>query len=212
MMGGELRASHPPTFRVKVGGTNEIERVELRRGVECIAVYPDAAHVVRSERNVRIQWSGARNKGRGRTAHWDGAIECDGTSIVDAKGYAFDSPAEGLTEINEKRVAWKSVTTGDSDGVILTLEPPDRGMLRFVSSIINFELSLQELKQGPIVYDAGGLGLRATVERQPQGIGREVVAELSDPILPETTTPYHVMVLQCDGAKAWSSPIWIKPK
>ena len=211
MMGDELETSHPPTFRVKVGGTGEIERIELRCGVKCVAVYPNAAQVIRSERDVRIQWSGVRNKGRERAARWDGFIECDGTTIIGAKGYAFDSPAEGLAEINERRLAWKSVTTGDSDGVILTLHPPDHGTLRLVSEFISFELPLEELKGEPIVYDAGGLGLRVTVERQPQGIGRHVRAELSDSVLPEIVTPYHVMVLQCDGAKAWSSPIWVQP-
>lgn len=64
-------------------------------------------------------------------ARWDGSIECQGARIEEARGYAFDSPAEGLRGVTENRVEWESVTTGDSDGVILTLDPADQGTLKF---------------------------------------------------------------------------------
>src|SRR5205823_13300258 len=121
--GGGLMTSGPPVFRGRAGGTDVIERIELRRGMEGVAVLPDPARVVRSEREVRIRWGGARNRGRDRAAHWDGRVEAEGTVILDARPYAFDSPAEGLLETTRQRVAWKSVTTGDSDGVILSLDP-----------------------------------------------------------------------------------------
>jgi hypothetical protein len=140
---------------------------------------------------------------------WDGHIECDGTAILAAQPYAFDSAAEGLTEITPRRVAWKSVTTGDSDGVILTLDPADQGTLQFTSPLFDFTLSLRALGSEPVVHDAGGLGLRVTVEREPQALGKDVTAELRDTILPEGVTPYHARVLQSDGAKAWASPIWV---
>jgi hypothetical protein len=219
-MGGELSASDPPGFRVRVAGTDAIERIELRRGMECVAAFPDPALVLRSEREVRVRWGGARNKGRDRAVRWDGHIEAEGTAIVNARPYAFDSPAEGLTETTPQRVSWKSATTGDSDGVILTLDPADRGRLRFISEVLTFELALASLGTEPITMEllpntaalalAGpGLGQRVTFERLPLGIGKEVTAELRDTTLPEGVTPYHVMVLQCDGAKAWASPIWV---
>lgn len=209
-MGGELGAAQPPDFQIAVDGTAEIERIELRRGMECVAACPDAAKLARSERNVRIQWSGARNRGRGRVATWHGQIECEGTAIRAAQGCAFDSPAEGITETTPQRVTWKSVTTGDSDGVVLTLDPANRGTLRFFSEITQFELALAKLGPQLVVHQAGGLGLRVSVEREPQGIGRSVTVNLRDDILPKAATPYHVMVLQRDGAKAWSSPIWVR--
>jgi hypothetical protein len=210
-MGGELETSVAPVFRVRVAGTQEIERIELRRGMECIATFPKPQDIVRSPCDVRIQWRGARNKGRERAARWDGSIECAGTSIIGARPYAFDSPAEKLTEVNAHRIAWRSVTTGDSDGVILTLDPANRGVLRFTTSIASFEIDLQELQQEPRVYNAGGLGLQVIVERLPRGVSHDVAMDLCDSVLPDGITPYHIMALQVNGAKAWSSPIWIKP-
>jgi len=193
LMGGELETSDIPHFHVRVAGTQEIERIELRRGMECVATFPDPQDVVRSPHD------------------WDGSIECVGTSIADARPYAFDSPVEKLTEVSAHRVAWRSVTTGDSDGVTLTLDPADRGVLRFATSIVSFKLDLQELQREPRVYHAGGLGQQVVVERLPRGVSRDVQVDLCDTTLPDGMTPYHIMVLQVDGAKAWSSPIWIVP-
>ena len=209
-MGGEAVVSHPPTFRVQIAGTNEVERVELRRVLRCVDSAPPISDTARSRNEVRISWRGARNKGRKRAARWDGSLECQGTRIEEARGYAFDSPAEGIREVSENEVVWESVTTGDADGIVLTLNPPDLGVLRFVTNLSSFELALEDLSDAPVVYPAGGERLEVQVEREPLGLGRSVRVDLQDDELPDSPTPYHVMVLQRDGAKAWSSPIWVK--
>ena len=208
-MGGEALVSRPPTFQVQIAGTDDVERVELRRGLHCVDSAPSTSDTARSQNAVRISWRGARNKGRKRAARWDGSIECQGTKIEEAHGYAFDSPAEGIREINQDEVLWESVTTGDADGIVLRLNPPDQGVLRFVTNVTSFELALEDLSEDPIVYPAGGERLEVRVEREPLGLGRSVRVDLRDDQLSDTPTPYHVMVLQRDGAKAWSSPIWV---
>jgi len=209
-MGGEAVVSHPPTFQVQIAGTDDVERVELRRGLHCVDSAPSISDTARSTNAVRISWSGARNKGRKRAARWDGSIECQGTNIEKAYGYAFDSPAEGIREVSENEVVWESVTTGDVDGVVLILNPADQGVLRFVTNVTSFELALADLSEVPIVYPAGGERLQVQIEREPLGLSRSVRVDFRDDQLPDTPTPYHVMVLQRDGAKAWSSPIWVK--
>lgn len=202
--------SHRPTFQVQIAGTDDVERVELRRGLHCVDSGLLISDTARSRNAVWISWRGARNKGRKRAARWDGGIECQGTKIEKAHGYAFDSPAEGIREVSENEVVWKSVTTGDADGVVLILNPADQGVLRFVSNVTSFELALEDLSEVPILYPAGGERLQVQVEREPLGLGRSVRVDLREDQLPNTLTPYHVMVLQRDGAKAWSSPIWVK--
>ena len=209
-MGGEAVVPHPPTFQVQIAGTDGVERVELRRGLDCVDSAPSISDTDRSKNAVRISWRVARNQGRKRAARWDGSIECRGTKIEEAHGYAFDSPAEGIREVSEDEVVWESVTSGDADGVILTLNPADQGMLRFVTKVTSFELALEDLSEDPVVYPAGGERLAVQVEREPLGLGRDVTVGLQDDQLPDTPTPYHVMVLQRDGAKAWSSPIWVR--
>jgi hypothetical protein len=209
-MGGVIPAAGPVSFNVAAGGTAEIERVELRRGTACVDVFPKP--VRRSDDAIRISWSGARNRGRARAALWDGSITCEGTRIVAVRPYAFDSPAEGILHHSDREIAWRSATSGDADGVILTLDPPCSGTLAFSTQIVDFALSLEELDQDPIVHEAGGVGLTVTVERDPQGVGREVTVTLADPAPPDSPAAYYVMVLQRDGAKAWSSPIWVEPR
>ena len=210
-MGGEERTQGPPRFRVRVEGTADLERIELRRGTDCVDALPRGPGIPCSSDTVRIAWSGARNRGRDRAACWDGAVEAVGIRIAEAKGYAFDSPSEGIREVGTHRVTWKSVTSGDADGILLKLDPADSGALRFKTGRIRFEIDLEKLTDIPVTFPAGGLDLKVQVQREPLGLGRSVEAELKDPAAPAGPTPYYVMALQKDGAKAWASPIWISP-
>jgi hypothetical protein len=109
-----------------------------------------------------------------------------------------------------RKVSWISSTAGDADGIILTLNAPEEAELRFQSDIVAFSLSLNEIQEDPVVIECGGVDLKVTVERPPFGIEDHTTDfEYLEQNLPEIPTPYYVRVLQLDGAKAWSSPIWI---
>ena len=138
-------------------------------------------------------------------------MEAVGTRIVEASGYAFDSPSEGIREAGPHRVTWESVTSGDADGILLKLDPADSGALRFHTGRVQFDIDLEKLTDVPVTWPAGGLDLKVQAQREPLGLGRSVEAELKDPVVPPGPTPYYVMVLQKDGAKAWASPIWVTP-
>ena len=210
-MGGEERTQGLPRFRVRVEGTGDVERIELRRGTECVDALPRGPGIPCASDTVRVAWSGARNRGRDRAARWDGAVEVMGTRIVEATGYAFDSPGEGIREVGPHRVAWESVTSGDADGILLKLDPADAGVLRFRTERAQFEVGLEKLLDAPVTHSAGGLDLKVQVRREPLGLGQSVEAELTDPAAPTAPAPYYVVVLQKDGAKAWASPIWVSP-
>ena len=210
-MGGEERTQGIPCFRVRAEGTGGIERIELRRGTECVDTLPPSSKIACSSDTVRIAWSGARNRGRDRAARWDGSLEASGTRIVESRGYAFDSPAEGIRQAGPNRVSWESVTSGDADGILLKLDPADTGILRFRTERVRFEVDLEQLKDSALTYDAGGLDLKVQVQRVPLGLGQSVEAELRDSVAPTDMTPYFVVVTQKDGAKAWASPIWVSP-
>ena len=125
------------------------------------------------------------------------------------EGYAFDTPAEGIEAITERTVSWKSVTTGDADGVILSLDAPPETTLDFKTSVLNRCVSLQEINDSPIVVDAGGIDMKVVFERLPIGVGGEVAFTFREAALPTGCHPYWVRVLQTDGAKAWASPIYV---
>ena len=207
-MGAEFKADGPPELEVKVWGTAAIERVDIFRGLEQVYTYPE--QIERAEDRVRVAWSGQRIRARNRLVRWDGGLSIDQGSIASAVGYAFDSAAEGIEEISEQAVSWKSVTTGDADGVVLSLDAPDESVLSFDTPVVQHRVSLGAIAAGPVVVQAGGIDIQVVFEREPLGIGREVAFSFKEKELAPGSHPYWVRVVQTDGAKAWASPIYIE--
>ena len=206
-MGSAYQASQPPEISVNVVGTAPIERVDIFRGLEQIYTFPETTE--RLTDRIRVAWSGQRIRARNRLVRWDGNLEIDTGQILEAKGYAFDSPAEGIDAVTERTVSWKSVTTGDVDGIILRLNAPPETTLDFKTSVLNRTVSLQEINNSPIVVNAGGIDMKVVFERLPLGAGEEVAFTFRETALSTGCHPYWVRVLQTDGAKAWASPIYI---
>lgn len=206
-MGAAYQTNTPPEIAVQVVGTVPIERIDIFRGVEQIYTYPKT--IDRAEDRIRVAWSGQRIRARNRLVRWDGNLEIDSGRILEVQGYAFDSPAEGIEEVAERKVSWKSVTTGDADGVILTLDVEPRTVLNFETPVINRSLSLQEIADAPVVVEAGGIDIKAVFERLPLGVGREVAFTVQETAAPSGCHPYWVRVTQTDSAKAWASPIYV---
>ena len=206
-MGSALQANEPPEIAVKVIGTAPIERVDIFRGLEQIYTFPGATE--RAEDQIRVAWSGQRIRARNRLVRWDGNLEIDRGTILEAEGYAFDTPAEGIEVVTERSVSWKSVTTGDADGVVLKLDAPTETILDFRTPVLDRIVPLQEISGSPVVIDAGGIDMKVVFERLPLGVGREVAFTFQEAALSEGCHPYWVRVLQTDGAKAWASPIYV---
>lgn len=206
-MGAACRVSGAPEVAVRVVGTAPIERVDVFRGLDKIYSYPEK--IERDPGRIRIAWSGQRIRARKRLVQWDGSVHLDRGRIIGAAGYAFDSPAEGIRGVSEREVSWKSVTTGDADGVILQLEAPPDAQLRFESQVVNPILSLREIAAGPVQVDAGGIDMKVVFEQAPLGCGTEVEFSYREGEGVAGCHPYWVRVLQEDGAKAWASPVYV---
>ena len=193
---------------VSVTGTAGIEEVRVMRGRECVCRHPE--RLERHPDRLRVVWSGARIRGRDRMARWDGSLTLVGGRILEAAGYAFDSAAEGIVEQTADRVAWRSVTSGDEDGLLLDLDAGPEASLRFESEIAFFEVRLGEVLESPRVHEAGGEGLRVRVERAPVGGGRSCRFDYTEPVPASGGPhPYYVRVTQIDGARAWTSPFYV---
>jgi hypothetical protein len=206
-MGAEFAADGPPELQVKVWGTAPIERVDIFRGLEQVYSYPET--IERAADRVRVAWSGQRIRARNRLVRWDGGLSLDRGKILSATGYAFDSASEGIEEASERAVSWKSVTTGDADGVVLQVEAPDEAVLSFDTPVVQHAVSLAEIAAGPVVVEAGGIDIQVIFQREPLGVGREVEFSFKEAELPAGCHPYWVRVVQTDGAKAWASPIYV---
>jgi hypothetical protein len=70
---------------------------------------------------VRILWSGAEYRGRGRQTIWDGRLVLEDNSIQTARPINFFNPDRRLRQISDRELAWESVTTGNFSGFDLWL-------------------------------------------------------------------------------------------
>ena len=209
--GGEVTVDNDAAVvHVTANGTGDIERIELRSAQGTVTSWPTAVETKIDGSRVRIRWTGARNRGRNRAADWSGTATVEGTTIVSCTPYSFDRRSEGVILQSPTEVRWESSTCGDADGIVLELEPADSGLLHVKTAQGELEVDLKMLGAYPLTKAFGGLGLQLMAERLPLGVGPDVEVDISVDTLSTQGTAFYVVVRQVDGAKAWSSPIWIK--
>jgi hypothetical protein len=212
MMGDELAISQPPTIKVNVIGTAPLEKVEVLRGTETIYSHPliDQSNVVPGA--IRITWSGARVTTRRRNTDWSGGITLDKGRIVSAEELAFDLPWDGITERTDRGVRWRSTTSGDVDGVILRLDAPNDALMTFDTGPARFSFHPGKLDES-LVVEAGDIEQKVEVSRIPAEEGsRHTGFQYTDHNVRPGLNPYWIRVVQSDGEKAWSSPIFVDYK
>ena len=131
-------------------------------------------------------------------------------SVVKSLGVAFDTPAEGITAVTDQSIDWRSVTTGDADGVLFDVDCEDDTKIDFNTSVLARTVTVGTLKLGPVSVDAGGVDMKVIFEMEPVGVGQEARVTFKDENAPKGTQPYWIRVTQTDGAKAWVSPFYVE--
>lgn len=216
-MGSVINAGGPVVVEAAVNGCAPLESLTLFQGREPVAeVRPSVFTSGQPSRRVRVSWSGARIRGRGRRVVWDGTIRLEDARIFSAVPFAFDSRSHGIRAQDEGALTFTSSTTGDVDGVDLVLDRSDGGTLIFDSPVGYCEVDLSELRltasgqERRRVFPFGGLDMQVCVERYPEAV-EEYRLHLSQTVVPLAgrRTPYFVKALQTDGHAAWSSPIYV---
>ncbi len=212
-MGAEGRATGPVRIMGRAAGTGPLERIDVLRGLEILqTVSPYTAASYAGSSRYRIAWAGSRVRGRDRLTRWDGSLELSAGRILDAEPFAMENPEKGITRRTEQRLEWISNTTGDDDGVDVTLEAPAGAVLRFRTPVIDLDVRLADLADGATrVVPAGGVDLRAFMRRLPaRDFARELSFEVVDPSPPAgACSAYWIRVTQEDGAQAWTSPVYL---
>jgi hypothetical protein len=210
-MGTEIRSDEPVELTAEVIGTGPLEALVLFNGREIIKqVAPEAFQDVTDSKRLRISWGGARIRGRTRKARWDGSIRVAGCKIVDAHIFAFDTPANGITERSDSHIDFRSGTTGDVDGIDLFIDDLRSGRIYFDSPIGSCQIDLADISIKPAVFDFGGLNLHVAFRRYPETLQQRRLT-LSHAVNPVTegSEPYYIKAIQADGHMAWASPVFI---
>jgi hypothetical protein len=212
-IGAEGRASGSVTIRGRVAGTGPVERVDVFRGLEILrTVSPYSPASFDGSRRYRIAWAGSRVRGRDRLTIWDGHLELSTGRIEEAVPFAMENPEKGIVERSDSRVRWVSNTTGDDDGVDVTLDAPTHALLRFRTPVIDLDVPLADLQSGATrQWPAGGIDLRVFMRRLPvRDFARELRIDHTDTAPPRGGChAYWIRVTQEDGAQAWTSPVYL---
>ena len=210
MIGDVIEAgSGVPVLRVRAVGTAPIESVEVRNGLQTIAVRKPFGEKDLGKR-IKVIWSGAEVRGRARRTLWDGSLAVDADRIVGLTPINFWNPLQPPQQTSPNRLEWQSITTGGISGVILDLEKSDGGQLVLDTAQGQFRCDVSEIGIKPILWQCGGLRKQIQVYRLPDDLDSysyEFELPLDD--LTPGDNPVYVRVTQLDGHMVWSSPIYL---
>lgn len=212
-MGQDMGNAPGKAMKVSVHSNSPVDRIDLYNWddhVACINMRP------KDSRRIRIAWSGVRVRTRKKSAKWDGTLTIRNGKILDAQEYAFDRRDQGIKEQSETMVRWTSNTSGDYDGLILSLDFNENTEITFKSEQKEFTFCPAELTENITTIPAGGenLKIELSLANEPCRSDTEFLnacnVEYTFDNLPTKTggNAYWVRILQEDGHMAWSSPIY----
>ncbi|MDA8251494.1 MAG: hypothetical protein M0Z28_20315, partial [Rhodospirillales bacterium] len=199
----------PMRLQVEAIGSAPIERIDLFYGKELVrTVRPFAATEL--GRRIRVMWQGAEYRGRGREVPWQGTLSIEGGRFERAEPVNFLNP-ENQLEVQEpgKRLAWRSVTTGNMAGIDLWLADGQVEELRLETHLARGRWAAAAIGIEDLVLQAGGLGRQIRVVRLPDRLPQRVAFTEDVAFTGATDLPVFVRVTQEDGHQAWSSPIYL---
>jgi hypothetical protein len=211
MMGDVLEIkSNPMILHVHAIGTHNIERIEFFNGPDEIEARRPYSEKDLSSR-LKIIWSGAEVRGRGRMVNQDGNLTLEGNSIRRITPINFWNPLKTVDQTGPDRLSWESGTTGGLAGMILDLEDQTAGRLEIHMSEIRIKEEICSINITPTSYRYGGLDKKLELYRLPSESTMckefQFSTEISD--LKEGDNPLRVRVTQEDGHLFWSSPIYV---
>ena len=198
------------TLIVRVAGTDAIDNIEVRNGLDTIkTIRPYKKDDLGSR--IKVVWSGAEVRGRDRMTVWDGLLKVLGNKIKRFTPINFWNPQQPLERRGKNELHWKSITTGGVAGAIIELEKPAAGVLEINTLQKNCRCDVKSIGLSPKTYKAGGLNKQIQIYRLPEKTKASAEFEFTLPLskLRRGDNPIYIRLTQEDGHMAWSSPIYL---
>lgn len=212
-MGDELTTPTPPSLEIEVAGTAAIEKIIVRRGASIVSVEEvwteDSEHSAR----YRLDWIGTRAHGssHAQMLEWIGSLRSEEGPVQLVGPIGFYGETDKVVQQDTRSITWRSRTSGNRAGFLFDAPVESDSRLYFESNLLNvdFQLPLRTSVQYPIDSRIGS-GV-VSLGRAPDPDGRrdcklEVNLEGKGA---EGRQAYWVEVIQTNGSRAWSSPIFI---
>ena len=158
---------------------------------------------------LRVIWSGAEYRGRGRQSQWRGRARFSGREVAKITKINAWNPERLLERRPPDTVVWDALTTGNFGGFDAYLAPGAGGRLEITTNHGTLTADLDDLGLADVVLDAGGLGRQVRAFRLPlENPHREVSFTTRVALTAPGDNPLWVCVTTEDGFQAWSSPIY----
>jgi hypothetical protein len=196
------------TLSLQVIGQAPIERIEIRNGKEVLQTLRPYAADDLGDR-IRVLWSGAEYRGRGRTTYWKGRARFAGASIRRMEKLSIWNHERMVDLQGSDTVQFDTITTGNYGGFDVWLDDAAGGQLELASNHGSLDIALDEIGIDDVVMEAGGLERKVKAFRLPNdNPHREMSQSLEIALRPTGDNPIWVAVYTEDGFQAWSSPIF----
>jgi len=196
-------------FTVNIRGTAPTERVDLFDGTQLIETFRPYQSLPDSRR-IRLAWSGARYRGRGRNQAWEGKvvlIDNEALSMAPINYWNMDV----LPEMESSTVIpFIGITGGTRQALDIFLKNPRSGKAVLETNIGRAEFEVASLGDEWESVCLGGMDLALHAQRLPETMIPEPVSLRRTISVPnQGDARIYVRVTQEDGHQAWSSPIYI---
>ena len=210
MMGDIVRTTDKTvTLRVHAQSASPIERIEIRNGKEVLQTVRGHSESDLGAR-VRVLWSGAEYRGRGRESNWVGDARFPGATIKALGKVNAWNHERRLEQSNDDTVAFDAITTGNFGGFDVWLDETATARLEIESNLVNEAVPLADVGFEDTVFDAGALRRQIRAFRLPESLtSREISVSVPVELKAGVDNPLWVCVTTEDGFQAWSSPIYV---
>ena len=210
MMGDIARTTDKTvTLRVHARSASPIERIEIRNGKDVLQTVRGHSEADLGAR-IRVLWSGAEYRGRGRESNWVGEARFPGATIKAMGKVNAWNHERRLEQTDDDTVAFDAITTGNFGGFDVWLEETATARLEIESNLVNETMPLADVGFEDMVFDAGALRRQIRAFRLPETLaGREISVSVPVELKQGVDNPLWVRVTTEDGFQAWSSPIYV---
>ena len=159
---------------------------------------------------IRVLWSGAEYRGRGRNTTWRGRASFDQAKINRFEMINQWNPERLFEQRGSNSVIWDTVTTGNFMGFDVWLENGQSGNLDIATGLGDLSVALGDIGVEDVEMDAGGLERRLKCLRLPaERLKRQIKLKRSIKLEGGRDNPIWICVTTEDGYQAWSSPIYL---
>ncbi|MEZ5728208.1 MAG: hypothetical protein R3E48_09560 [Burkholderiaceae bacterium] len=196
---------------IEVASPAPIERIEVRNGTGVVALLRPYGREALGSR-LRVIWSGAEYRGRGRQSSWTGRARFGGVPIRAIRKINAWNLERRLEQTTSDTVEFDAITTGNFGGFDAWLDEDSvkGGEFQFVCNHGTLRAPMDEIGLDDHVLDCGGLARQVRVFRLPEtNPHREMRERISVPLHTDGDNPLWVCVTTEDGFQAWSSPIFV---